>query len=45
MAWIVVPSPLFCQQETGIRATPKDGQENGLKNSGYQWISVAFRRL
>jgi hypothetical protein len=44
MAWIVVPSTLFRQQETGICATPKDGQENGLKNSGYQWISAIFGR-
>jgi hypothetical protein len=44
MAWIVVPSIPSCQQETGIQVTPKDGQKNGLKNSGYQWISAIFGR-
>jgi hypothetical protein len=34
MAWIVVPSIPFRQQETDIQVIPKDGQENGLKNSG-----------
>ncbi|MDR3159332.1 MAG: hypothetical protein LBU11_10105 [Zoogloeaceae bacterium] len=44
MAWIVVPFIPSRQQETGIQVTPEDGQENGLKNSGQQWISVIFGR-
>jgi hypothetical protein len=44
MAWIFVLSPPFRQQQTGIRATRKDGLKNGLKIRGSEWIPVVFRR-
>jgi hypothetical protein len=44
MAWIVVSSTPFRQQQTGIRATRKDGLKNGLKIRGSRWIPVVFKR-
>ncbi|MDR2690420.1 MAG: hypothetical protein LBB76_11785 [Azoarcus sp.] len=44
MAWIVVSSIPFRQQQTKIRAIRKDGLENGLEIRGSGWIPVVFKR-